>query len=141
MTVAAALAALLIGATAAQAPQSNANPKPSTVAHDGCIVASPTMKNAFTLDDEGQTYVLKGLDMHDLVGKRVQVIGAAAKRLRIVGGLYPSPNVAAQAGGMDPTKAAMAAQSGPTSQSARPAVEFNVKSVRVLSGTCPENEK
>jgi len=141
MTVAAAMAAILIGATAAQAPQGNANPRPTTVTHDGCIVASPTMKNAFTLDEEGQTYLLKGLDVRDLVGKRVQVIGAASKRLRIVGGLYPSPNVAGQAGAMDPTKAAMAAQSGPTSQSARPAVEFNVKSVRVLSGTCPENEK
>jgi hypothetical protein len=141
MIFALTLAAALIGATAAQKTPATANPKPSTVSHDGCIVASPTMKNAFTLDDEGQTYVLKGLDMRDLVGKRVQVIGAASKRLRIVGGLYPSPNVAAQAGGMDPTKAAMASQSGPTSQSARPAVEFNVKSVRVLAGTCPENEK
>lgn len=140
MTFVAILSAVLLGATAAQTTPASAT-KPSTVSHDGCIVASPTMKNAFTLDDEGQTYVLKGLDMHDLVGKRVQVIGAASKRLRIVGGLYPSPNVAAQAGGMDPTKAAMASQSGPTSQSARPAVEFNVKSVRVLSGTCPENEK
>jgi hypothetical protein len=96
MTFAAALAAILIGATAAPAPQGNANPKPTTVTHDGCIVASPTMKNAFTLDDEGQTYVLKGLDMRDLVGKRVQVIGAASKRLRIVGGLYPSPNGVAE---------------------------------------------
>jgi len=141
MTFISILAAVLLGTTAAQTTPAAANPKPSTVSHDGCIVASPTMKNAFTLDDEGQTYVLKGLDMRDLVGKRVQVIGAASKRLRIVGGLYPSANVAGQAGAMDPTKAAMAAQSGPTSQSARPAVEFNVKSVRVLSGTCPENAK
>ena len=139
--IVATLAAFLIGTTAAQASNPSANPKPTTVTHDGCIVASPTIKNAFTLDDEGQTYVLKGLDVRDLVGQRVEVIGAASKRLRIVGGLYPSPNVAAQAGGMDPTKAAMAAQSGPTSQSARPAVEFNVKSVRVLPGTCPEGAK
>ena len=141
MTVAITLAALLISTPAAQTTPSSANPKPSTVTHDGCIVASQTVKNTFTLDEEGQTYLLKGLDVRDLVGKRVQVVGAASKRLRVVGGLYPSPNVAAQAGGIDPTKAAIASQSGPTSQSARPAVEFTVKSVRVLSGSCEENVK
>lgn len=135
----ATLAAVLLGTTALQATPQNA--KPSTVTHDGCIVASPTIKNAFTLDEEGQTYVLKGVDVRDFVGKRVQVIGSAPRRFTIVGGLYPSPNVAAQAGGIDPTKVAIASHSGPTSQSARPTVEFTVKSVRLLSETCAENEK
>ena len=129
-----ALAAVLFGTGAFQAAPQNA--KPTTVTHDGCIVASPTTKNAFTLDEEGQTYVLKGVDVRDFVGKRVQVIGAPPRRFTVVGGLYPSPNVAAQAGGIDPTKAAIASQSGPTSQSSRPTVEFTVKSVRLLSETC-----
>jgi hypothetical protein len=139
MTFATVLAAFLLGTTAGQTP--NTNPKSTTVTHDGCIVASPHARNTFTLDDNGQTYVLKGVDVRDLVGKRVQVVGAASKRLRIVGGLYPSPNVAGQGSGIDPTKAAIASQSGPTSQSARPTVEFDVKSVRVLAGTCAENAK
>ena len=140
MTFAAAVAVFLIGA-APQAPPAKAPPKPGTVTHDGCVAVSQTGKNAFTLDEEGQTYVLKGVDVRDFVGKRVQVVGAASKRLRVVGGLYPSANVAAQGSSIDPTKAAMAAQSGPTSQSARPSIEFNVKSVRLLPGSCAEAEK
>lgn len=135
----ATLAAVLLGTAVFQAAPQDA--KPTTVTHDGCIAASPTMKNAFTLDEEGQTYLLKGVDVRDFVGKRVQVIGAAPRRFAIVGGLYPSPNVAAQAGGIDPGKAAIASQSGPTSQSARPPVEFTVKSVRLLSETCAETGK
>jgi hypothetical protein len=124
----------LIGASAPQAATGQqsapANPsKNGPVTLNGCVEASQTAKNAFTLDEDGRTYVLKGVDVRDFVGKQVEVIGAMPKRLTVVGGLYPSANVAAQAG-------AMAAQSGPTSQSPRPTVEFTVKSVRLLSGTC-----
>ena len=110
---------------------------------DGCVAASPDNRKAFTLADaeQGETYLLKGLDVHDFVGKHVQIIGGPAKGLKIVGGLYPSPNVAAQAGAIDPTKAAIASQSGPTAQASKPVVEFNVKSVRILSGTCPEGSR
>ena len=122
------------GQSAAAAP-----PNPSTVTLDGCVAANPTARNSFTLDEDGRTYLLKGVSMRDYVGQHVELIGVAPKRLRIVGGLYPSPNIAAQPN--DPTKAAMAAQSGPTSQSARPMIEFNVKSVRILSGACPAAER
>lgn len=141
MTLAMAFAAFLIGTASGQNAPANKAPKPTTVTHDGCVVASDTGKRAFTLDEEGQTYVLKGVDLRDFVGKRVQVIGAAPKRFTVVGGLYPSANVAAQGSSIDPTKAAIASQSGPTSQSARPSIEFTVKSVRLLSGTCAENAK
>ena len=135
MTIIAVLAAVLIGAPSPQSSSTGSTPK-TPVTLDGCVVANPNDRKAFTLDDDGRTYLLKGLNVRDFVGQHVEVIGAAGKRLRIVGGLYPSPNVAAQAGGIDPTKAAMAAQSGPMSQSARPMIEFTVKSVRVLPGSC-----
>jgi hypothetical protein len=142
MKLAASVLTLLIGASASQAaaaPQAAPANQPSkngTVTLDGCVEASQTAKNAFTLDEDGRTYVLKGVNVRDFVGKHVEVIGAMPKRLTIVGGLYPSANVAGQAGAIDPTKAAMAGQSGPTSQSPKPTVEFTVKSVRLLSGTC-----
>ena len=142
MTFAAAFLILMIGATAEQtaaAPQKPTADQPSRngpVTLDGCVEASQTAKNAFTLDQDGRTYALKGVDVREFVGKHVEVIGALPKRFTIVGGLYPSANVAGQAGAIDPTKAAMAAQSGPTSQSSRPTVDFTVKSVRLLSGTC-----
>ena len=142
MILATGFLTLLIGATAPQAPAAPQSapaaqpPKNGTVTLSGCVEASQTMKNAFTLDDDGRTYMLKGVNVRDFVGKQVEVIGAMPKRLTVVGGLYPSANVAAQAGAIDPTKAAMAAQSGPTSQSPRPTIEFTVKSVRLLPGTC-----
>src|SRR5215475_10718508 len=142
MILATGFLTLLIGATAPQAPAAPQSapaaqpPKNGTVTLSGCVEASQTMKNAFTLDDDGRTYMLKGVNVRDFVGKQVEVIGALPKRLTIAGGLYPSANVAAQAGAIDPTKAAMAAQSGPTSQSPKPTVEFTVKSVRLLPGAC-----
>lgn len=142
MNLAAGFLTLVIGATAPQtaaAPQNATSNQPSKngpVTLNGCVEASQMAKNAFTLDEDGRTYMLKGVDVRDFVGKQVEVIGAVPKRLTIVGGLYPSANIAAQAGAIDPTKAAMAAQSGPTSQSPKPTVEFTVKSVRLLSGGC-----
>jgi hypothetical protein len=138
MIAAAGLVTLLIGALApqAQTPPANQGSKNGPVTIDGCVAASPTARNAFTLDDDGRTYVLKGVNVRDFVGKHVEVIGALPRRFTIVGGLYPSANVAGQAGAIDPGKAAIAAQSGPTSQSAKPTIEFTVKSVRLLSGTC-----
>ena len=142
MTLAAAFVTLVIGAVVpptAAAPQ-NASAKQSAkngpVTLTGCVEASRMAKNAFTLDEDGRTYVLKGVDVREFVGKHVEVIGALPKRFTIVGGLYPSANVAGQAGAIDPTTAAIAAHSGPTSQSSRPTVDFTVKSVRLLSGTC-----
>jgi hypothetical protein len=142
MMFAAAFLTLVIGAMAPQTaaapqkPAANQQAKNGPVTLDGCVEASQTAKNAFTLDQDGRTYALKGVDVREFVGKHVEVIGALPKRFTIVGGLYPSANVAGQAGAIDPTKAAMAAQSGPTSQSSRPTVDFTVKSVRLLSGTC-----
>jgi hypothetical protein len=142
MIFAAGFLTLVIGATAPQtaaAPQKPAPNQPAKngpVTLDGCVEASQTAKNAFTLDEDGRTYVLKGVDVREFVGKHVEVIGALPKRFTVVGGLYPSANVAGQAGAIDPTTAAIAAQSGPTSQSSRPTVDFTVKSVRLLPGTC-----
>ena len=103
----------------------------------GCVTADPNHPGAFTLSDteEGTQYRLTGTSVSDFAGRRVQVSGPTPKRLRIVGGLYPSPNVAAQGG--DPVKAAMAATE-PNAMGIKPLSEFNVKSVRSVSGTCPE---
>jgi hypothetical protein len=136
MMFAAGVLTLLIGAADPQAAPASQGSKNGAVTLDGCVAASQTAKNVFTLDEDGQTYVLKGVNVRDFVGKHVEVIGATPKRLSIVGGLYPSANVAGQAGAIDPGKAAIASQSGPTSQAAKPTVEFTVKSVRILSGAC-----
>jgi hypothetical protein len=48
----------------------------------------------------------------------------------------PSPNVAAQAGAMDPTQAAIAAQSAGTSGTGSDLPVLTVSSVRGVSGSC-----
>jgi hypothetical protein len=115
--------------------------KPLTLS--GCISASPNETGLFTLSDtkqgnrQGTKYKLVGTDVREYVGQHVEVSGVAPRRMQIVGGLYPSANIAAQAGAIDPNQAAIAAASGPAA-GGRPLVEFRVKSVRAIPGACPE---
>jgi len=108
----------------------------------GCIGEDPSNDGHFTLADfttGSTTYRLAGTDFRQYLGKRVSVTGAAASsRLAIVGGLVPSPNVAAQAGAIDPTRAAMAAQGaeGNTKQGRIEVPELRVKSVKTIAGGC-----
>jgi hypothetical protein len=92
----------------------------------GCVAADKANADQLTLADEkaGVTYRLNGTKLDAYTGRRV----------RIVGGLYPSANVAAQAGGIDPTKAAIAAATTETGTPQLP--EFHVKQVRQLRGSC-----
>jgi hypothetical protein len=91
----------------------------------GCVAADQANADQFTFADEkaGVTYRLNGTKLQTYNGRRVQ----------IVGGLYPSANVAAQAGAIDPTKAAIAAT---TETRTAPLPEFQVKQVRQLRGSC-----
>jgi hypothetical protein len=103
----------------------------------GCIEQSATAKNQFTMsDDDAGTYRLTGKDVREFVGKRVELAGAQPK-LVIKGGLYPTPNVAGQAGAMDPTRAAVAAaEAGPAGSNAAPLPEFRVQSIKPVTGGC-----
>ncbi len=133
MVMALVLAAATSTLTAAQSPDT---PQKGTnlTTLSGCVDSS-NRGRSFTLSDTlGETYSLKGINMREFVGKRVEITGTPRK-LVIAGGLYPSPNVAAGAHGMDHTQAAMAAQAGPNSNMPRPP-EFTVKSVRALQGSC-----
>ena len=113
---------------------------PDVLVLSGCVTADPKARKVFTLADatQAQTYRLTGTDVRAYVGQHVEVLGAPPKRLRIAGGLYPSPNVAAQAGAIDPTKAAIASQDGSAASSTQPLVEFKVRSVRLTPGPCPQ---
>jgi len=140
--VAAAVASMLTAAAAQSKPDSPAQPSPSLTTVSGCVDVAKNNRRAFTLADslQGDTYTLKGVNMRDYVGKQVELTGSTSKGLKVVGGLYPSPNVAAQAGSIDATQAAMAAQAGPNQNQPRPPIEFTVKSVRTI-GACPPGAK
>jgi hypothetical protein len=93
--------------------------KPLTLS--GCINTSSSDSGLFTLSDakQGTTYRLVGTDVREFVGQHVQVSGVAPRRVQFVGGLYPSANVAAQAGAINPNEAAIAANTG-TATGTRP---------------------
>ena len=113
---------------------------PTTMSLIGCIGTENAAGDAFTLSNDDRTiaYRLSGVNMRRYVGHRVTVFGVAdAARVKIVGALKPSPNAAAQAGALDPAKAALAADPFLTSPaSGQQLPEFRVRTVRGLGVTC-----
>ena len=140
------IAFLLISSSiaAAQAPSSESSKSKDTaktLTISGCVTGDETAPGAFTLSDskEGTTYRLTGTNVRGYANQRVQIAGSVVQpRLKITGGLVPSPNVAAQAGAMDPVQAAMAGSGGSANGSSMPLPEFRVKSVRPIAGSCPQ---
>ena len=86
----------------------------------------------------GSEYRLSGKGVRKFAGQRVELIGGAPRKgLSIRGGLWPSPNIAAQGGAVDSTQAAIAAQPGGGALgTGTPLPEFNVKQVRGVTGSC-----
>ena len=62
----------------------------------------------------------------------------SAKWFTVRGGLWPSPNIAAQVGALDPAQEAVARHLVGTNRAPRPPLaEFRVARVRDINGTCP----
>jgi hypothetical protein len=120
---------LAVGGGTALAAQS-ASETANLLTLTGCVQPDETRpRDWFTLSDTktGITYRLTGPKVKSFIWRNV----------RIVGGLVPSPNLAAQAGAIDATKAAMASQGAPPSGARAPELpEFRVSAVRPLAGSC-----
>ena len=145
MRVAAACLVFALGAGVALAqtksePKSQAKGKNEPITLSGCVVRSETSPTQYTLEDKeaGWKYRLTGVDFRDYIGKPVVVIGTGAKKVAVVGGLTPTPNIAAQAGAIDPSRAAVEAQTAAASPGNVVVPEFKVKSIRPSGGSCPQ---
>jgi hypothetical protein len=94
----------------------------------GCLKDSSLGADVYTLVDSkgGTTYRVSGADVRPHVGHRVQ----------IVGGLIPSPNVAAQAGAIDPVQAAIAGTGEHAAGPGSVHLELRVTRVQPLAGAC-----
>ncbi|MES1256111.1 MAG: hypothetical protein ABUS56_10910 [Acidobacteriota bacterium] len=127
-------------AAAKKAPPKDSTPKSMTLV--GCVTGDGTPGRPFKLADaqDGTGYRLTGANVRAFAGKRVEVVGGPdSRRVKIVGGLVPSANVAGQAGAMDPARAAV--ESAPLSTAAKnePELrEFRVRSVRSVTGGCEQ---
>ena len=114
------------------------NTKPVWTMLTGCVTRGEG-GDQFTLSDTANgTFLLTGNGLKSYVGQAVEVTGTS-HRVHIVGGLWPSPNVAAQAGAIDPVQAAQAALPGGAAHGTgpEPVLEFEVKKMRVIKGSCP----
>ena len=128
----------------AQKKQDEARKKPEVITLTGCVERAEGSPAQYTLEDSatGVKYRLTGTNVRDFVGRPVLIVGGAAgKKLVITGGLTPNPNVAAQAGAIDPARAAVAAQGGAAGPGTVDLPEFKVKSVRPGTGGCAERRQ
>jgi hypothetical protein len=140
VAVALGLSLLFTHTIGAQDKKEPAKPAPRIVSLSGCVVRGEKAPDQFTLEDAAEgKYRLTGVKLRDYLGQRVTIAGGIVetKRLTIRGGLTPNPNVAAQAGAMDPARAAVASAGGVAGPGTVDLPEFKVKSVRPVSGGCP----
>jgi len=139
-TAAAFVIALLTSSAAiAQTPKSS-KAQESEVTLTGCVSQSPLGNGQFTFTDgvTGSKYRLNGKGIRQFAGQQVEIVSGPNKRLAIKGGLYPSPNIAAQAGAIDPAQAAIARQPGGAASGTggTELPEFRVARVRASGGAC-----
>jgi len=116
--------------------QDSSKKKPNAVTLTGCVQRSQTSPNQFTIQDESGIYRLTGMDLRQYFGHRVEVVGGTPARLKIAGGLKPSPNIAGQAGAIDPVRAATAIHDGATQSGTGPEMELKVRSIKSIDGSC-----
>lgn len=137
------LAATMVAMQTSTAAPSPATPKDTktTLTLSGCVSRSNAAPGTFTFAETGTDakYRLSGVGVRKYAGQRVEIVGASVgRRPTIRGGLLPSPNTAAQAGALDPARAAIASlPGGPNSGTGTVELpEFRVTRVRALGGSC-----
>jgi hypothetical protein len=127
---------------AAQAtPPTALEKKPAAlISVTGCISQDAAAPGSYLFSDPstGASYRVSGLDGAKAAGQRGHiVIGTGSRRVTIRGGLVPSPNVAAQAGALDPAKAANARTPSTPGTPSASLPEFRAERIRISSGSCP----
>ena len=110
----------LLLAQSQPAPQKKADSN-EPVTLKGCVVRDASSGSSYTFTDStGTKYRLAGKSVSKYSGMSVEVVGLIDRpNLSVKGGLWPSPNVAAQAGNIDPGVAAVAALGGGTTGTGR----------------------
>ncbi len=130
------------------APRKAASPTPITTL-TGCLSPDAEKPGSFTFSDSktGVKYRLTAADEKkdeeskrgESEGKRAEIVlGTGARRVTIRGGLVPSATVAAQAGAIDASKAAIASTPGSNSGTGTVQLpEFQATRVEASKGSCP----
>jgi hypothetical protein len=142
-TLGAALMIVSVTTLAAQDQSKSASndqsKSPTTIELTGCVSVNPAAggQYAFVDNASGGTYRLNGKNLKKYAGQRVRLVGdTSTKRVRIKTGLWPSPNIAAQAGALDPAQESIARHSGATQGPADATPELRVVRVNGVEGAC-----
>src|SRR5688572_18904962 len=113
---------------------------PTTLELTGCVSVNPAAGGQYGFIDtaSGGTYRLNGKNLKKYAGQRVRLVGdASTKRLKFKTGLWPSPNIAAQAGALDPAQESIARHSGGAANLPDGTPELKVVRVHgVVDGAC-----
>jgi hypothetical protein len=114
------------------------NAKPALTTFTDCVSRGEGNGEFTRSDVVNRTFQLKGNELKSYVGQPIEMTGNS-RRVHVVGGLWPPPNVAAQAGAIDPVQAAQAALPGGAAHGTGPEAvrEFDVKKMPVIQGSCP----
>ena len=115
--------------------------QPQEIRLNGCISRDGKLPGQFNFldNDSGFQYRLTGKNLRKFVGARVEIVGGPpGKGVTFKTGLWPSPNTAAQAGALDPAKAAVARMPGGAADApgASTLPEFHVIRLRGVDGAC-----
>ena len=141
--VALTIAATVTTPAQTSAPKTKPDSKSKPITLVGCVARTPAEDGQLTFADAktGDTYTLTGVDAKKYAGRRVEIVGTpqASNKVKIRGGLVPSPNVAAQAGAIDPAQAAIATSTGGTTAGVgNPELpRFQIRSLKPVTGECP----
>jgi len=137
--------AVVLTVTAASAAQEQpkaqepSKTKATTFEMTGCVSLSPSASGQFAFVDgaSGGTYRLNGKGLKKYAGQRIRFLGdMSTKKLAIKTGLWPSPNIAAQAGALDPAQESIARHSGGSAGMPDATPEVKVVRVHDVEGAC-----
>ena len=134
------VAAVVATQTTATRPTATEKNPPAAITVTDCISRTPATPGSHTLSEArtGATDRHSGFDWRKGADQRGQiVVGTGSRRVTIRGGLVPSANVAAQAGALDPVRAAIAGTPGPDGTGNAPLPEFTAGREHVIGGSCP----
>ena len=131
-------AALVIVSAGTLTAQDKEKAPASIVELIGCVSVTPSPSGQFAfVDAGGGTYRLNGKDVKKYAGQRVRLVGdTKSKRIQVRTGLWPSPNIAAQAGALDPAQESIARHSGGTNMPDARAPELRVVRMNGVEGAC-----
>lgn len=137
-----AAALLLIHTTAPNSSAQQGKEKPpKVIALSGCVQRDEKAPDQFVITDKQEgTYRLSGRDFREYLGRPVKVDGGVVvKGFVVKGGLQPTPNIAAQAGSLDPSRAAVQAATAESTTGRDTGIpEFRVKKIQSAAGDCSQ---